>query len=78
MAEAIAVLKQQGAIIVDPADIPSVVDRDAPKNFSAVGRLLRARADAKGSDDDCSVVLKYGMKRDFNKWLASRSAPPRR
>ncbi len=27
--------------------------------------------DAKGKDADCSVVLKYGMKRDFNKWLAS-------
>ena len=26
MDEAIAVLKEQGAIIVDPADIPSVVD----------------------------------------------------
>jgi amidase len=26
---------------------------------------------AKGKDEDCSVVFKYGMKRDFNKWLAS-------
>jgi amidase len=26
---------------------------------------------AKGKDEDCSVVLKYGMKRDFNKWLAT-------
>ena len=25
----------------------------------------------KGKDADCSVVFKYGMKRDFNKWLAS-------
>ena len=33
MAEAIAVLKQQGAIIVDPADIPSVVDTDPTNNF---------------------------------------------
>ena len=29
MAEAIAVLKQQGAVVVDPADIPSVVATDA-------------------------------------------------
>ena len=27
--------------------------------------------DAKGRDDDCSVVFNYGMKRDFNAWLAS-------
>ncbi|MEO7650125.1 MAG: amidase family protein, partial [Bryobacteraceae bacterium] len=33
MAEAIAVLKQQGAIIVDPADIPSVVTREAQNNL---------------------------------------------
>jgi amidase len=26
---------------------------------------------AKGLDDDCSVVFKYGMKRDFNSWLES-------
>jgi amidase len=25
----------------------------------------------KGKDADCSVVLKYGMKRDFNQWLAT-------
>src|SRR5690606_13825539 len=27
--------------------------------------------DAKGKDADCSIVFKYGMKRDFNAWLAS-------
>ena len=26
---------------------------------------------AKGKDADCSMVFKYGMKRDFNQWLAS-------
>jgi amidase len=26
---------------------------------------------AKGKDDSCSTVFKYGMKRDFNRWLAS-------
>jgi amidase len=25
----------------------------------------------KGGDDNCSVMLKYGMKRDFNLWLTS-------
>jgi amidase len=70
MAEAIDILKQQGAVIVDPADIPSVVATDAANNFllwSTCGSL----DNAKGKDADCSVVFKYGMKRDFNAWLAS-------
>ena len=29
---------------------------------------------AKGKDATCSVVLKYGMKRDFNAWLATLGA----
>jgi amidase len=28
-------------------------------------------ANARGKDANCSVVLKYGMKRDFNAWLAT-------
>jgi amidase len=70
MADAIAVLKHEGAIVVDPADIPSVVDRD-PKNHFALWPVCSGADSAKGHDEDCSVVLKYGMKRDFNKWLAS-------
>ena len=44
MADAIGVLKQQGAIVVDPADIPSVTAKDPQENFlvwgacSGVGR----------------------------------------
>src|SRR5947207_4999041 len=34
MAEAIAVLEERGAVIVDPADIPSVVDEDVSRNRS--------------------------------------------
>jgi amidase len=70
MAEAIATLRSRGAVIVDPADIPSVVDRQPDSNFllwnTCSGALL-----GKGKDANCSSVLKYGMKRDFNKWLAS-------
>jgi amidase len=73
MAEAIVLLKQQGAIIVDPADIPSVVSADPKSNF-LVWPLCRGLDNAKGKDTDCSVVFKYGMKRDFNKWLASLGA----
>jgi amidase len=73
MAEAIDILKQQGAVIVDPADIPSVVATDPAKNFllwSTCGGL----DNAKGKDADCSIVFKYGMKRDFNAWLTSLGA----
>jgi amidase len=70
MDEAIAVLKAQGAVIVDPADIPSVVDSDAKNNFLLWGQCSGAN-DGRGKDENCSVDLKYGMKRDFNKWLAS-------
>jgi amidase len=68
MADAIAVLKQQGAVVVDPADIPSIVDKDAAKNFLKWNSCSGAN-EGKGRDADCSVILKYGMKRDFNKWL---------
>ncbi len=67
MAEAIEILKQQGAVIVDPADIPSVVDSHTGENFT----LWNTCTTAKEKDEDCSIVFKYGMKRDFNLWLQS-------
>lgn len=57
MAEAIEVLEAEGATVVDPADIPSVVDPDEATNLLASGAN--------------SSVLSYGMKRDFNAWLKS-------
>ena len=65
MAEVIDVLKAQGAIIVDPANLPSVVEKDPNKNVA----LFPECRSPKGKDADCSVVFKYGMKRDFNKLL---------
>jgi len=58
----VTILEAQGAIIVDPADIPSIVDPDPDQNLMLNGG---------------SSVLNYGMKRDFNQWLASlgESAP---
>ena len=70
MNDAIAVLTSQGATIVDPADIPSVIDRDAARNFLA-WPICAGADNAKGKDAACSTVYKYGMKRDFNAWLAS-------
>ncbi|MEC7846276.1 MAG: hypothetical protein VYA70_02645, partial [Gemmatimonadota bacterium] len=62
MDEAIEILMAQGATIVDPADIPSVIDPDPTSNLLTAGG---------------SSVLNYGMKRDFNAWLATlgESAP---
>jgi amidase len=70
MADAIAVLKQQGAIIVDPVEIPSIVSNDPGENF-LLWPTCSGLDNAKGKDAGCSIVFKYGMKRDFNKWLAS-------
>ena len=70
IADAIAVLQQQGAVIVDPANIPSVVDAD-PKNNLLNWGTCSGLDNAKGLDGDCSIVFKYGMKRDFNTWLTS-------
>src|SRR5262245_18072883 len=64
--DAIEVLKKEGATVVD-ADIPSVVDQDPKNNF-----LLWGGSCEKGArDPNCSSVLWYGMKRDFNTFLAS-------
>jgi amidase len=73
MGEAIAFLKQLGAVVVDPADIPSVISSD-PKNNFLLWPTCGGLENVKGKDADCSVVFKYGMKRDFNKWLASLGA----
>jgi amidase len=70
MSEVIAVLQQQGAIVVDPADIPSVVDTNAVHNFIN-WNPCSGLEQAKGLDISCSVAFKYGMKRDFNAWLKS-------
>ena len=56
MTEAIDILADRGAVVVDPADIPSVVASDPEDN------LLTAPE---------SSVFTYGMKRDFNAWLES-------
>jgi amidase len=62
MDEAIGILTAQGATIVDPADIPSVIDPDPANSLLTSGG---------------SSVLNYGMKRDFNAWLETlgESAP---
>lgn len=68
MNEAIEVLRAQGAIIVDPANIPSIVDTDPANNLLNFGVCTDMDA---VKDRKCSTVLAYGMERDFNLWLAS-------
>ena len=70
MADAIGVLRKLGAVVVDPANIPSVVDTDPTNNF-VLWNTCSGAGNSRGKDQDCSTVLKYGMKRDFNAWLAT-------
>jgi amidase len=70
MQDAITVMKSLGATIVDPADIPSVIDPDPDSNFLLWG-ICGQGGEARGFDDKCTVAFKYGMKRDFNGWLRS-------
>ncbi len=68
MNEAIAVLRAEGAVIVDPANIPSIVDTDPKNNFLLWG-VCTDMDEVK--ERKCSIDLAYGMERDFNAWLAT-------
>jgi amidase len=70
MAEAITFLRREGAIVVDPADIPSALESHPERNL-LVWNPCSGAGQGHGSDQGCSSVLKYGMKRDFNAWLAT-------
>jgi amidase len=71
MNDAIDVMRAQGATIVDPADIPSVLDKDANNNLLLFG-VCTTFDEVK--ERTCSVDLAYGMERDFNLWLKSLGA----
>jgi amidase len=70
MADAIAVLQREGAILVDPVEIPSIADPDPAANYMTWG-ICAGAPQGRAGDTTCSMVLKYGMKRDFNAWLRS-------
>ena len=70
MAQAIEIFKKLGAIVVDPADIPSITSPDPNANL-LLWNMCSGDQNGKGKDQHCSIVLKYGMKRDFNNWLKS-------
>jgi amidase len=69
MRGAIAELARQGATVVDPANIPSILDWDPARNFLD-WPVCSGPDNAKGKDANCSTTYKYGMKRDFSRWLA--------
>lgn len=46
------------------------MDSDPQNNFMR-WNICSGANQGKGHDEACSIVFKYGMKRDFNKWLAS-------
>lgn len=70
MKEAIEILRKEGAVIVDPADIPSVLTPDTLQSFLRLS-VCGSIGTRKGRNASCSTVLEYGMKRDFNAWLAT-------
>ncbi|MEP1595641.1 MAG: amidase family protein, partial [Halieaceae bacterium] len=70
MEKAIALLRAEGAIVVDPVQIPSIAATTAEDSALQFGICYDAER-GKPNDEGCSVILKYGMKRDFNAWLAS-------
>ena len=70
MEAAIAALKAAGAEVVDPADLPSMIATEPARNLTSHS-ICELPFAGKASDDLCSIVLRYGMKRDFNLWLAT-------
>jgi amidase len=61
MADAIAVLRAQGAVVDDPADIPDA------QEVSNIGMCVSSPP----FPATCSTVLAYGFKRDLNGYLSN-------
>ena len=66
--EAISILERQGATVLTSTEIPSAISQDWSNN-SLVRGSCTIGPSFKGFDEQCSVVLKYSFKRDFNTWL---------
>jgi len=60
MADAIAVLEAQGAVIVDPADLPTVLDPDPARNLLSFG--VCAGANAANAMTAASTVAATGVR----------------
>jgi len=73
MDEVVAILRAAGATVIDPADIPSAMAETWEDNVLVRGSCSR-KPSFRGDDAECSVVLKYGFKRDFTDWVATLGA----
>jgi amidase len=73
MNDAVAVMRDRGAIVIDPAELPSAIDSEPERNYFR-WNICASEAATRGNDAHCSIVFKYGMKRDFNAWLTSLGA----
>lgn len=62
-------LEHAGAVVVDPADLPSLTTAYPERNLGDWPICFGTPGNA-----GCSIVLRYGMKRDFNRWLTSLGA----
>ena len=67
--------EEQGAIVVDPAEHPQHLRPGPGEEPLALGRLQDMD---EVKERKCSIVLAYGMERDFNTWLEDVSATRRR
>ena len=74
MEEAMQILRNEGATIVDPANIPSILDR-TPANSFLTWPTCAGLGNRRGMDAACSITFKYGMKRDYTAWSNASGAP---
>jgi amidase len=74
MEQVIQILRNEGAAVVDPADIPSILDGTPANNFLTFPTCA-GLANRKGMDAACSITFKYGMKRDYTAWATASGAP---
>src|SRR5687768_18314415 len=56
MADVIEVLKRAGAVVVDPADIPSIVDKDRQQNY-AMWSICSGANNARGRSEEHTSEL---------------------
>lgn len=68
MEEAIAIMRSANATLIDPADVPSTIEKEWNNNPLVHG-TCSAGPSFRDNDDSCSIVLKYSFKRDINTWF---------
>jgi len=66
--EAIAIMRSANATLIDPAEVPSTIEKEWNKNPLVHG-TCSAGPSFRDNDDGCSIVLKYSFKRDINTWF---------